>query len=439
MAVLSSISGELGFTKSEFDFITQYMLQKTKLLHFTTKNLLHYTKYLANIRKELRGFNLEKFSAYSESEYHGVANVLQQDINFKYTYQRYDLTASIHDWLAEIYHTNSRNFLSNGLFVMSGMSAILVSILGIKHYSPNSINIKISKNGYYEINDLLTKSLYNLNKTYFEDESAVSPIDIAVLDTSSHILPKQKYWETAKFIIIDTTCWNLGDTNLTKLLLTLQTYQGIIILIRSHIKLDCFGLELNRLGSIVVLTAKNSNPKTRLAAIKLHKSCQEINGNIGCNLHLYDYYPWLLDNKFQQLAAIRTTRIKQYTKLIYARLYSMANGEYEIIKPQHELFILIKLLKHYIPEPIVQYAQKICNIANAMGIAILPAPSFALCCTSFDGFKSKVDEAIYLRIAPSPNINTAQAEQTANFFVEFLLNKGFFHENVAAQTCLVSS
>ncbi len=76
-----------------------------------------------------------------------------------------------------------------------------------------------------------------------------------------------------------------------------------MILIRSHIKLDCFGLEVSRLGSIVTLSSKDANIATIGDLEAFQKVCQEMNGKMGSNFSLFKYYPWLEKNSFIIYAA----------------------------------------------------------------------------------------------------------------------------------------
>lgn len=437
MDVLYAPSGELGFDGCEFDFLSRYMANRQHAGSWAVDNLEGYIAHLSKIRKELRFYSIEKFSGRSESEYFGVAEVNAHSNSFKYTYQRYDLESSAENWLNKTYHICDDNFLSYGLFTMSGMSALLVSLLSIRHLYPKNAQIRMSRHGYFEINDMLSRSLNFFDKTYFDDQNVSDP-DIVVLDSSAPALPHPDEWTGAHIIIIDTTCWELGSPILENLLVTLREHQGIVILVRSHIKLDCFGLEVNRLGSVIVLSSTNTPTKGHIEPEIFHKTCKEINGNIGCNFHLHDYYPWLLEKKFQVLAHRRTARIRHYTNLIGDVIAASQVTDCEIInKTQHGLFILVKLLRHKIKDPIVDYTKEICSLANRMGVALLPAPSFALCCTAFDGFRSKIDNEVYLRIAPSPNMSLGQAQKIADFFTDLLLNEGFYNANFGKKNCIL--
>ncbi len=91
--------------------------------------------------------------------------------------------------------------------------------------------------------------------------------------------------------------------------------------------------------------------------------------------------------------------------------------DFEIIKPQHGAVSARKVFKNEPkdPLPFKKKIREICTFGNEMGIAITPAPSFALCYTTFDGFKNNFDNEVYLRICPSPNMQLIQAEKIGHF------------------------
>jgi hypothetical protein len=427
MNFVYDISSEFGFNDVEFDFISQYMHNKKNINLCNGSEFKLFINNTAEIRKEIQISNLIKYSAYSESSSTGVFIEDPDDLeNFQYSYQRYDLKFRYKNWLNKIYGIQNASFISDGLFVASGMSALFVSIMSLKHLYSEYTQTYISKDGYFEIDNMLNKYTHLFNKKYFE-EGELCQADIVILDSSSTDLPRKETWIDAKIIIIDTTCWEPGNSTLEYLLTTLENHQGIMILIRSHIKLDCFGLEVSRLGSIVVLSSKNTNIATIGDLEAFQKVCQELNGNIGSNFSLFKYYPWLAEKQFHNICRNRTQKIRLYSKLIADKVISGNISGFEVIKPQHGLFMLIKFLKNKPTDPLQfkKRIREICSFGNENGIAITPAPSFALCYTTFDGFKNNFDNEVYLRICPSPNMHLNQMEKIGDFLTQVLSNYNF--------------
>ena len=416
------IAGDLGFNGSEFELLSRFMLHKKPLIDWKVCDFKDYINYVIEIRKQIKINTINSNVAFFESSHLGLARHEYQKNHFQYSYQRYDLTLIDDNWLSKIYNIDVPYFKSNGLFVKSGMSAFLLSILTLKRLYPDFKSLHYAKDGYFEVNDMFTHHLNLYQITYFGEESISQP-DIAILDSTTHIVD-QIHWINAKVIIIDTTCWATSDPILYSLLESLKDYSGLIILVRSHIKLDCFGLEINRLGSIVIL----ANTNLTNIDLKFKEACHETACNIGCNFNIEDCYPWLFNKQFHELSKMRTNRIKYYTNKIYKRLINEQNIDFPISKGQHDLFIMAKFTrtnkksskKFKLGDPVVRYARQVCTIAKKVGLPLVPSSSFGLCYSSFDGHHNRNGADAYLRLAPSPNMNEAQADQIADFFIEWL-------------------
>ena len=415
------IASDLGFNQSEFELLSQFMLHKKPHLDWKVCDFENYINYVIEIRKQIKFNTINSNIAYFESSHLGLTRHEYQKNYFQYSYQRYDLTLIEEDWLDKIYNIHITCFRSNGLFVKSGMSAFLVSILTLKRIYPFFNSIQYAKDGYFEVNDMFTHHLKVYSIAYLGEVNLPHP-DIVILDSTTNIVDKTQ-WINAKIIIIDTTCWATSDPIIFNLLEGLKNYSGLIILVRSHIKLDCFGLEINRLGSIVILTNNN------LLNIdnKFKDACHETACNIGCNFNIEDCYPWLFHKKFHELSKIRTNRIKYYTNKIYKKIINEKNIDFPISKGQHDLFIMAKfnrtpksvIKKFKFGNPVVRYARQLCAIAKKMGLPLVPSSSFGLCYSSFDGHLNRNGTEAYLRLAPSPNMSETQANQIADFFIEW--------------------
>lgn len=417
------IASDLGFNRSEFELLSQFMLCKKPQIDWQVCDFEHYVNYVVEIRAQIKINALNSNIAFPESSFLGLMRHEYQNNYFQYSYQRYDLALIDDDWLDKIYNISMPYFRSNGIFVKSGMSAVLATVLTIKKLYPSFNSLRYDKNGYFETNNMFTKYLNLYNISYFNKDNLL-PADIVILDSTTYIVDKSQ-WNNAKIIIIDTTCWAPSDVILCNLLEDLKDYEGLIILVRSHIKLDCFGLEINRLGSIVVLFNTNLQDVDR----KFREACHDIVCNIGCNFNIEDCYPWLFNKKFHALCNTRTNKIKYYTNKIYTRLMNEKSIDIPISKGQHDLFIMAKFAripksvfkKFKFGNPVVRYVRQVCAAAKKIGLPLVPSTSFGLCFTSFDGYSDRDGTQACLRLAPSPNMSETQADQIADFFVEWFL------------------
>jgi hypothetical protein len=419
------LSSDLGFHPSEFELISQYLHQKKPHIDWKAEDFEGYVKYVVEIREQIKAHSVAFHSYHIETSHSGLVRTHYHTAQFQYSYQRYDLMLLNDDWLKKIYHVTDPDYHSDGLFVKSGMSAFLASSLTLKRLYADLNSIHFSRDGYFEINDMFSYHLNLFQVGYFEDLN-IGAKDIVILDSTA-VLPEKNIWMLAKIILIDTTCWEPSNPLLCQLLEKLKAFTGLIILVRSHIKLDCFGLEVNRLGSIVILKHENSNPIYQT----FKDACHETICNVGCNFNIDDCYPWLFDPKFHALNKMRTNRIKYYTNKIYQKIATKDISDFTITKGQHDLFIKAKfkrtpkniITKFKLGCPILRYARHICSAGRKMGLPILPATSFGLCYTTVDGHRSRTGTEAFLRLAPSPNMNEKQAEKIADFFIEWFSKK----------------
>ncbi len=431
------VKKQWGFCKQEINLLKKYLLGGDEEYFFQRHNIDDYIRDLLRIRLSLKLNIVKNASHFFESDQSGYIKAKLGGHRFQYSYQRWDLISFMDDWLEGLYNITNHYFKTYGLFVNSGMSSFLVSMLSARNLFPFYESISLSKSGYFEINDLLTMSFGVLKRIFFEgDDDSLG--DIIILDSSSYELPEIERLLDSNLIIIDTSCWELGSKKLADILGALRDYKGLILLLRSHIKLDCFGLEVGRLGSIVVLS---SLEKGCLSAESFHQTCQNINGNIGTNFQLSDYYPWLLEKKFQELSRARTELIRTHNAFIYNKLKEACVPNLKFVQPQHNLYTLIKfspeltygemrkwMEKIWATEDlglIKKFIQSLCFEAKLQNISLLPAPSFGLCYSSIDGYWSKVNQEFYMRVAPSANMNLAEAERIAQYLTNLFSQKKF--------------
>ena len=300
------------------------------------------------------------------------------------------------------------------------MSAFLSIFLSLKRLDPSLSHVALSAQGYFEIEEMLRYHTDLFSIEHYSESMAKKP-DIAILDSTT-VLPKQHLWSDAKILIIDTTLWASNHPTL-KALLTQTRFKGLILLLRSHIKLDCFGLEVNRLGSIVAVKTQDADCDLQMIRKHLHETAC----NIGCNFNIDDFYPWLFNKEFKMLCQKRTEKIKSFTRTIYAKLKPLVEDNasgFELSKGDHELFIALQFKcdrtgrrKYDFGNSLQRYARSIVSKAKHAGLPIIHGASFGLFCTAIDGHLHRDGNKGYLRLAPSPNMNLAQADKIADFIV----------------------
>ncbi len=194
---------------------------------------------------------------------------------------------------------------SQGYFFSSGQAANLtiISVLNT-HYglTPQFVGAR----GYFEtleILNALAKTRGKKKYLYFDSASADFDWQKIFESLDHHVL------------VLDTTCIDRYDQNLGHLFKKISKLKSPVILVRSHLKLDSFGVEYGALGSAIVLnpdafpsllrTKNEPNPlKTIQGAIK------SVGGVLGNFPSIDSIYPFLTSPEIGARNVARLARIR---------------------------------------------------------------------------------------------------------------------------------
>ena len=220
------------------------------------------------------------------------------NFDFKYEYQRYDSMLSYKEYDKLFY--NIHNLHTKTIFTNCGMSAIYSLLLSFKMFG--NYNFIKEKDIYFETNKLL--KLLKLNKgkrIYYYD---------TISDNYDFDINKRN-----KIIIIDTTCYHPHD--FANCINKLINNSNVVILVRSHIKLDMLGLEYSFLGSVSYIIPDKISLKRFKYIKKLIKNNLEIAGNIGVLAQEKNIFTLLNDAKLIRLNKERIRRINHNNVVFY--------------------------------------------------------------------------------------------------------------------------
>ena len=163
--------------------------------------------------------------------------------------------------------------------------------------------------------------------------------DILYIDSSSPDFDCIDYKKVSvKTIVCDTSCLSPLDPYIKNLVFYANENNIPLFLVRSNLKIDCFGLEINRLGSVVIICDNNDK------FIQNIKNIARINGNKSELNHIY---PWLGNNIFFELIDKKVKRVQNITNIIknYCKL-NLSRDKYNILEFKHNLYFTI-IAKNY--------------------------------------------------------------------------------------------
>lgn len=308
--------------------------------------------------------------------------IVLDGLECEYNYQRYDISIRLHNFLKIFYDLDEIDY--DYIFTNSGMSALFATFFALDNLG---FSIKSIGNIYVETERLLNDYIKSLNNKGKE---------VLFLDSVSFVslIDKLKHTDLNCYdiFIIDTT---LFDSNTVKLCVkALRKYDKPIILIRSHTKLDMLGIEFSNLGSICILNISDDFDKVLLKNIKVILSF------IGGYAYFKDIPPYFTNVEYRNIVLERINSIKANVNYIYEKLNNESN-KFEVIKPDHNLFILIKP-KKYIDYKTLENDLR--NYANnsKYGNLFCYADSFGLDSFGINGYYENMSaKTEVIRLSPS--------------------------------------
>ena len=191
-----------------------------------------------NVKMELRKRMLQNFyfnhSLFSETNFTHNEQECIESYTVSSTYQRFDMTVLHENYLDHIYRTNSC-LKSVGKYTACGMAAI-TSVLFAFNSLYSNVRVVLPQDAYYETiylaktyllnvklaHDFLSNNVYDANILWYDSISQQTfsefqnDLDKSLLD----------------FVVVDTTCYELGSQQIDKLLDWLQLYNIPCVLLR---------------------------------------------------------------------------------------------------------------------------------------------------------------------------------------------------------------
>ncbi len=181
---------------------------------------------------------------YSESQLRSKTELSLHGFKFKYVYQRLDLICkseanTLYPLLKGISRPQRLQFTRSAQASLSVLLNVCANIFSRK-------DIHLLTSLYWETAEFLQQEGWSSSKENPQvailDSSCFSPSQFGKISVPSSV----------KIVIVDTTCWTLWDIQRQQLKPLLR--RGLsVVLVRSHLKLDCLATEWNRLGSVAFL------------------------------------------------------------------------------------------------------------------------------------------------------------------------------------------
>ncbi|MCO4755196.1 MAG: hypothetical protein KC478_11995 [Bacteriovoracaceae bacterium] len=237
--------------------------------------------------------------------------------------------------------TNFNVFLTN-----SGQAAINAAYF----YVDKVLNL----NKIESHNDYLYVGAYRLQSIYQIYHSKKSSECLWICSTATQFeqsLSQDGYW---KLVVVDTTCWAVGSAEIQRIYDKYINCCDLLVLFRSHSKLDMGGVEYGSLGNLSLFS------KDQALIDEASEKFKRILGLSGSFAILDEIPPYLFSESFYESSKRRVQAIVDNTLFIKDELESTSLSTYgELLFPDHYKYFFLRLKKDTPAKTIEKLIQKL--------------------------------------------------------------------------------
>jgi hypothetical protein len=283
-------------------------------------------------------------------------------------YMRFDLRWRRKPFVNSVHPSLRVPCVSLGLYTGSGMAAVSAALMGLDAIAAPGQKALFAVDAYFETLLFAARHLRTLRLSH----DAPADANIVHLDSIScdaPVLPDGAAW-----VLLDTTCWDEGSPRVAALVEACVAARTPLLLVRSHLKLDCLGSEYARLGSLAVVLPPRPETATVRAVRRLRARAIEWLALTGGGLEPHARWPLADDPEARALNAARNEAIFAAHARAAAQLVGACSPT-GVTAPHHRCFLILR--------PVLdgkwQVAQYLAELRAALadaGVDARAAPSF---------------------------------------------------------------
>ena len=291
------------------------------------------------------------------------------------------------------------------IFFNSGMAAISALLESI--FEMQTIGLTYSEQIYFETYMLLCKENRTKEK-FFAYSDAMEP-DFNIDNIKTAVLKTN-----CLGAILDTTC--ITETKLEEFVNFSLKNGKLVFLVKSLTKLDMFASEYSRMGVLTLIAPQKANDDLSSLYNDLCVKVVERNIRYGSCPMPVDFPPFWDDELFFELNNTRILKIKTNNQLVYEKLKANeSQNVYSIIKPNHNLFLVLYPKKSYRPKTLFDACQEIVAKLNEK-FDLRFCGSFGFDFIAIDIYINVSDNKPVVRLS----LNDYDADMVESFAQEFL-------------------
>ena len=302
-----------------------------------------------------------------------------------YSYLRWDGRWSSRRPAEEIYPPGDAPWprtISIGLLTSSGMAAVSATLTALDRLVPAGTRLFIGQGSYFETTTFARGYLHNLQAP--PERVGAEAGDVVLLDsitgTDWPAIFADRPLDPLTALILDTTCYDASSPRIAAIVAR-ATADGVpLILVRSHIKLDCLGSEHGRLGSILLVLPRSASRARFSFARKLRREILDVLRLTGgapftpAQLFPPTSDPALLE-RYQRLNQRRNERLVASNARAVAAMAAAAHPTTFVEDFHHQLFFKIRTFLGD-PARVRGHGDDLLARLRDAGLFALYAPSF---------------------------------------------------------------
>jgi len=362
---------------------------------------------------------------------------------FSYGYQRADLRVRGPAIYPAVGPPTWRIFAET-IYTNSGMGAMAAVLTALSRLM-DAAELVVPKDCYSETRELIASfgprfRVIPAEALHMHQPSTHGTTRIALLDSSVRDRPSRSMRNSldgVDLVIFDTTCFWRSSGRIEQVVRWTQHLNLPLVLVRSHSKLDCLGVEYARLGSVVITTPQSA-PMTWMS--HLATLTNDSVRLFGAASTPSSFPPFAHAPQFQRCSVMRiaatmrnTRRMVRLlsTELDGAHLSAFQHGLYLTLAPERELNVLSSR----------ELARALTQEIASSNLPVSHAGSFGFDFVAIEWFADPWSRRNVIRVAGSDipsSISDEIARRIAHFWKRRESSKRSFARARKAPTALVA-
>jgi hypothetical protein len=326
---------------------------------------------------------------------------------FSYGYQRADLAVDGPP-IYPLLDATAAGFAAETIYTSSGMSALaaLFTALATLH---DRVELLVPPGCYGETRELLGRFRGRFHTVPLDvgPRPTGSPRALRALLLDSSLRGRRRYLlpvpvRDIDLAIFDTTCYWRNSARIRRTIRWAAQAHIPLVLVRSHAKLDCLGVEYGRLGSVVVAVPAGlaASRSARVREGLAHETREAVR-LLGAAPTPANFPPFAGAPQFSRCSAGRIAAIIGNNRRMSRTLSRALGGPRVVGEFQHGLYLTLAPERDLSVEEASDAAASLCREAASSPVPIAHAGSFGFDFLAIEWFADPLLERNVIRVAVS--------------------------------------